>query len=138
MSAPKEFEVFYDGDCPLCLREINMLKRMDKRCKIEFTNIADPNFKAEELGIPYSDLMAEIYGRLPDGTFVKGVEVFRHLYSSVGFSWVVAPTRLPGISHLLDFGYKVFAKNRLRLTGRCNANGCQTGIDSESQSQSAV
>jgi len=32
-------------------------------------------------------------------------------------------TRLPGISQLLSLGYRWFAKNRLRLTGRCEPEG---------------
>ncbi|MBT5019180.1 DUF393 domain-containing protein [Planctomicrobium sp.] len=124
----KEFEVFYDGACPLCKREINLLSRWDKQDKIQFTDIAADDFSAESIGITYDQLMAEIYGRLPDGTFVNGVEVFRRLYSAVGFSWIVAPTRLPGISHVMDFGYRIFAKNRLRLTGRCDDSGCKTNV----------
>jgi len=108
------------------VREINILKWMDRKNSIAFTDIADEEFSAESLGLTYEQMMSEIYGRLPDGSFIKGVEVFRRLYSAVGFSWVVAPTRLPGISHLMDVGYVIFAKNRLRLTGRCNANGCKT------------
>ena len=68
--------------------------------------------------------MDRIHGRLPDGTLVKGVEVFRHLYTAVGFGVLVAPTRLPGIAQLLDLGYRLFAKNRLRLTGRCADGAC--------------
>ena len=63
--------------------------------------------------------MAEMHGRLPDGTWVTGVEVFRRLYSAVGFGPAVWFTRLPMITQLLDVGYRVFAKKRLRLTGRC-------------------
>ncbi|WP_417851839.1 thiol-disulfide oxidoreductase DCC family protein [Thalassoglobus sp.] len=125
MSNSTEFEVFYDGDCPLCKREINLLKRWDKQQRIQFTNIAAEDFSAEEIGIPFEDLMAEIYGRLPDGSTVKGVEVFRQLYSAVGFSWLVGLSRIPGISHLLNFGYRVFARNRLRFTGRCNKESCE-------------
>ena len=28
------FEVFYDGECPLCVREIRMLRRLDRRGRI--------------------------------------------------------------------------------------------------------
>ena len=69
--------------------------------------------------------MAHIRGRLSDGTLIQGVEVFRRLYAAVGFGRAVAVSRLPGISQLLDVGYAVFAKYRLRLTGRCvNAESC--------------
>jgi predicted DCC family thiol-disulfide oxidoreductase YuxK len=61
---------------------------------------------------------------LPDGRILEGVEVFRQLYAAVGFGPLVAVTRLPGISALLDRGYRYFARNRLRWTGRCEAGVC--------------
>ncbi|MEL6107657.1 MAG: DUF393 domain-containing protein [Planctomycetota bacterium] len=118
-------EVFYDGECPLCLREIKMLRWMDRRNNIRFTDIADPAFRPSDYGKTMQEFMDEIQGRLPDGSWIIGVEVFRRLYAAVGLGPLVAVTRLPGISHGLDLGYRVFAKNRLRLTGRCNAGTCE-------------
>ena len=120
-----EVEVYYDGDCPLCIREINMLRRLDKAGKIVFTDIASPDFPIQRGTIGWQVLMDRIHGRLPDGTTIEGVEVFRRLYSAVGFGWIVKVTRWPGISHLLDWGYKVFAKNRLKWTGRCEDGSCK-------------
>ena len=34
---PVDVEVFYDGDCPLCTREIRLLRRLDRRGRIRFT-----------------------------------------------------------------------------------------------------
>jgi predicted DCC family thiol-disulfide oxidoreductase YuxK len=119
-----DIEVFYDGDCPLCMREIAMLRRRDRRGRIRFTDIADAAFDAHAYGKTHDDLMAQMHGRLPDGTWVQGVEVFRRLYAAVGFAWLVAPTRLPVVSHALNWGYALFARNRLRLTGRCTAESC--------------
>lgn len=113
-------EVFFDGACPLCQREIGWLRRWDRRGRIRFTDIAAPGF-VPPADHSFDELMAEIHGRLPDGTWIKGVEVFRRLYAAACCPLLVAPTRLPGISHLLDWGYRVFARNRLRLTGRCDA-----------------
>lgn len=120
----KLVEVFFDGACPLCVREIGMIRRRDRHQRIQFTDIAAPAFSAEQLGVTQDALMARIHGRLPDGTWIEGVEVFRRLYSAVGFGPLVAVTRLPGISHLLDAGYRVFARNRLKFTGRCTAESC--------------
>ena len=114
-----EFEVFYDGGCPLCRREINLLKRWDRAGRICFTDIDSPEFNPEVVQRTKAELMAEIHGRSPDGTIVKGVEVFRRLYSAVGCGWLVAVTRWPGVSHVFDVAYTLFARNRLRLTGRC-------------------
>jgi predicted DCC family thiol-disulfide oxidoreductase YuxK len=118
-------DVFYDGACPVCLREVRMIRRLDRRGRIAFTDIAAPDFDPAAAGIPMGALMARIHGRLPDGSLVTGVEVFRVIYAAVGFSWLVALTRLPGIRQLLDVLYRWFARNRLRLTGRCDDGSCR-------------
>ena len=124
-AAPYDVEGFFDGDCPLCVREIRMLERLDRgRGRIRVTDIAAPHFDASALGKTWDELMDRIHGRLPDGTMIEGVEVFRRLYAAVGLGPVVALTRLPGVSGALDFAYERFAKNRLRLTGRCGPDGC--------------
>lgn len=122
-----QVEVFYDGQCPLCRREINMLRWLDRKERIRFCDIADPAFDPADHGNTMQEFMDEIQGRLPDGTSIVGVEVFRRLYGAVGFGPIVSLSRLPGVSHLLDLGYRLFAKNRLRLTGRCNAETCKVG-----------
>ncbi|MFO0725533.1 MAG: DUF393 domain-containing protein [Myxococcota bacterium] len=117
-------EVFFDGLCPLCAREIDLLRRMDRRQQIRFTDIAAPEFSASAIGFEQAELMARIHARLPDGSWIEGVEVFRRLYQAVGFGPLVALTRLPGVSWALDRAYQWFAKNRLRITGRCTDDRC--------------
>ena len=123
----KEIEVLYDGDCPLCRREVNMLRCMDRKRRIGFTNIASAEFEAGDYGLTQDELMAEIHACLPDGSWIRGVEVFRRIYSALGWGPVVGLTRLPVVSNLLDGAYRLFARNRLRMTGRCAAESeaCQ-------------
>lgn len=123
LAAPAEWdiEVFYDGECPLCRREIDFLRRLDRRGRIRFTNIAAEDFDSEGLGIDFNRLMAEIHGRLPDGRWIVGVEVFRRLYAAVGWGWLVAVSRSPGVAQVLARAYRLFARNRLRWTGRCTS-----------------
>jgi predicted DCC family thiol-disulfide oxidoreductase YuxK len=125
--APHQFEVFYDGDCPFCRREINWLRRRDKAGAVQFTDIADPGFDPSSTGKTLEQLMARIHGRLPDGALVEGVEVFRQLYTAAGFSGLVSLSRWPLVRNLLDVGYSLFARNRLRLAGRCKAGTCKAG-----------
>ena len=120
-----QFEVFFDGACPLCRREMTLLKRLDRKQQILLTDISAPDFDATALGKTHEDLMARIHGRQPDGSFVEGVEVFRQLYLALGWKWMVTLTRLPIISQMLNLGYTIFARNRLRLTGRCTNDTCQ-------------
>lgn len=121
-----QIEVFYDGACPLCVREIRFLRRLERRGRIRYTDISSEEFKAEEYGSTLGTFMSEIHGRLPDGSWVYGVEVFRRLYAAVGLGPLVWITRLPVVAGLLNSGYRVFARNRLRWTRRCSdsANNC--------------
>ena len=122
LEPPSDFEVFFDGKCPLCLREINMIRRKDRRKRLTLTDIADPEFEPSD--VPLSELMAEIHGRNPDGSYVKGVEVFRQIYSRIGFGFVVKLSRLPLVGKALDFAYYLFAKIRYwsakRRMARCD------------------
>ena len=117
-------EVFFDGACPFCAREVSLLKRMDRRGRVLFTDLSEPGFSPDRAGVPWSAMMARIHARLADGTLVEGVEVFRRIYALLGFGPLVAVTRLPGLSHLLDAGYAWFARNRMRLAGRCEDGSC--------------
>lgn len=122
------FEVFFDGDCPLCVKEIQLLKWLDRNNgNILFTDIADPRFEPiAQTGLTMDELMAEIYGRMPNGDLVKGVEVFRQLYGAVGLGLLLAPTGWKPLRPMFDSIYSVFAKNRLRMTGRCHGDSCET------------
>jgi predicted DCC family thiol-disulfide oxidoreductase YuxK len=104
---------------------MRLLQRMDRRGRIRFVDIAAPGFDAATVGIPWASLMDRIHARLPDGRIVEGVEVFRRIYGALGWPRTVALTRLPVLSQALDLAYRVFARNRLRLTGRCHDGACR-------------
>lgn len=123
-SAAFAVEVFYDGECPLCLREVRWLGRLDVRRRIRFTDIAAAGFEPSALGLDLPRLMARIHARLPSGEWVEGVEVFRRLYAAVGYERLVRASRWPFVSGLLERSYRWFAQNRLRLTGRCETQAC--------------
>lgn len=123
-------EVFFDGECPLCLREINFIRWLDSSDQLRFTDITSSEFSPDALGIDMRTLMAEIHGRKASGEIITGVEVFRQLYGNVRrghflFGPLAWFSRAPVISHVLDWFYQVFAKNRLKLTGRCSNANCE-------------
>lgn len=114
-----QLEVFYDGECPLCRREISFLKKKDRKQLILFRDIQQMDFAQTDFPKTFEQLMAEIHGRLPDGTWITGVEVFRQIYNAIGWRRIVAITRWPGVGWTMDRAYQFFAKRRLALTGRC-------------------
>ncbi len=130
-ATPEAFaiKVLFDGDCPLCAREIAFMRRRNSRGLAAFEDIAAPGFDATRYGLDQHAVMSRIHGVLADGTVIEGVEVFRRLYTAIGLGWLVAPTRWPLLRGLFDRAYRVFARNRLRWTGRedasCTSDRCE-------------
>ena len=127
-----ELRVLYDAECPLCRREIEMLRRLDRgRGRIDFEDISASGFHAGKYGLDQPSVVARIHAVLPDDSVIEGVEVFRRAYSAVGLEWLVAPTRWPGLRTACDAAYRVFARNRLRWTGReasCTDGSCNVAV----------
>jgi predicted DCC family thiol-disulfide oxidoreductase YuxK len=130
MKSGAEFRILFDGDCPLCRREISMLERIDGgRGRLDFEDISERSFDASRYGLEARAVHERIHGVLPDGRVVEGVEVFRRAYAAIGLGWLVAPTRWPVLRPVFDAAYRWFARNRLRLTGRrleCDGDTCRT------------
>lgn len=117
-----QIELLYDGQCPLCLREVNFLQRRDAgRGLVAFVDIADDGYTPEAHGgVDFETAMGRIHAVLPDGTVIKNVEVFRRVYEILGMGWIYAVTKLPVIGAIVDKLYEIWADYRLSLTGRPN------------------
>ncbi len=115
-----EIRMLYDGDCPLCMREVNMLRRKDEgKNRIDFVDIASPDYREEDnQGISFEEAMGKIHAITSGGEVVTNVEVFRRLYDIVGLGWVFAITRVEPFGTIIDRVYDVWAKYRLPVTGR--------------------
>lgn len=115
-----KIKLLYDGDCPLCMREVNFLQKKDAgRGLVKFVDIADENYDpAEHAGIDFETAMGRIHAVMADGTVVKNVEVFRRIYGILGIGWLYAPTQWPLIGPIVDKLYDIWAGWRLQVTGR--------------------
>ena len=117
MSATWDIKMLYDGGCPACNAEMKLLRRWDKgRGRIVFEDIADPDWDPSRYGITFEQAMAAMHAILPDGSIVTGVEAFRRGYQAVGKRWLLGWTKWPVFRSIADWAYKVFAKNRYRIT----------------------
>ncbi|HAC64174.1 MAG TPA: thiol-disulfide oxidoreductase [Cyanothece sp. UBA12306] len=123
-TAPKPWKIklLYDGDCPLCLREIRFLQKRDNnRGLVAFINIADDNYSPmDHEEIDYATAMGRIHAILPDGTIIKDLEVFQKVYEILGMGWVYAGTKLPIIGSIAQFIYLIWTKLRFPLSRRPN------------------
>ena len=112
------FEFLYDGQCCICLFDVANLRRMDRHGRLIFVDVTALDFDASRYGRDPHDLMARIHGRRADGVMVEGPEVFRLALAAVGFGWLVAPTRWPGLRQATNAAYGWFARNRADLSRR--------------------
>ncbi len=115
-----KIKLLYDGECPLCLREVNFLRRRDAgRGWVAFVDIADDDYIPEHNGgVDFETAMGRIHAVLPDNTVIRDVEVFRRVYEILGMGWVYAATQLPVIGAIANWMYGLWAHWRLPLTGR--------------------
>ena len=111
----------FDGECPLCRRETNFLKKKDSLNNIEFVDISKSDFNPKDYqNISYLEAMNNLHGILDGQKIIKGLDVLSYSYDLVGLGWIYYPLKLPYISDILRLFYKLWAKYRLPITGRSN------------------
>jgi predicted DCC family thiol-disulfide oxidoreductase YuxK len=117
--------MLYDGECPLCMREVDMLRRRDATGKIWFVDVADKGYDSgagAAFGIPYETAMATIHAVQREesgkGRIISGVEVFQRLYEAVGLGFIYGFLNIPALKAATEAVYRVWAQYRLPLTGR--------------------
>uniref|UniRef100_A0A7S2TY63 Thiol-disulfide oxidoreductase DCC n=1 Tax=Lotharella oceanica TaxID=641309 RepID=A0A7S2TY63_9EUKA len=116
-----QIRLLFDGDCPLCMREVDMLRRRsdERGGTIDFVDIASPDYNPKDNNdIDFETAMTRIHGVLPDGTIVRDIEVFKVAYEAVGLGWVYAFTQVKPLRVAADWLYGIWARNRLSMTGR--------------------
>ncbi|XP_002972437.2 uncharacterized protein At5g50100, chloroplastic [Selaginella moellendorffii] len=115
-----ELKMLYDGECPLCLREVDMLRKRNTQYQsIKFVDIsADEYSPHQNAGIDYEAAMGRVHVISNDGKVFTNVEAFKKLYEAVGLGWVYAITNYEPFSTIANALYNVWAKYRLPITGR--------------------
>ncbi len=128
-------EFLYDGNCPICVFDVARLRQADRRGLLKFIDITATGFDPKIYGRDLDDLLMRIHARRADGVVIEGPEVFRLSWEAIGYGWLVAPTRWPGLAWLTERAYRWFARNRMalshrfggffeRLTPRCDDGVC--------------
>lgn len=115
-----KIKLLYDGECPLCVREVNFLTKKDAgRGIVKFVDISSLDYNPQDnAGIDFATAMGVIHAVLPNGTIVKNVEVFRQVYEQLGLGWIYAITKIKIIGAIADWLYKIWADWRLKIAGR--------------------
>lgn len=126
--------VLYDGECPICVKEINFLQFLQKNRpeKVDFVDISLQGYDGAQYGgISYEKAMEEMHVIDENDQVHIGVLAFNVMYTAVGLGWLGRLITWPYVRPLMDKAYTVFAKNRLKWTGRdeCSTGRCEKKTD---------
>lgn len=111
-----QLRVFYDGQCPLCLTEINHLRRLDKTSALDLQDINATDFAQR---FPHIDVVAAdrmLHGERADGAMIYGLDVTCEAWHLVGKGHWFAFLRWPVIRPVADLAYRFFARHRHRIS----------------------
>ena len=72
--------VWHDGECPLCGREIALMRRLDRRGAIDFIDVADP--AVSDCPIDRGALLARFHAR-EDGRLLSGAAAFAAMWRAI-------------------------------------------------------
>lgn len=78
----EKLKVFFDGQCILCHREMIHYKSIDKLNKIEFIDITDESFLAEDYGLDPDEINIHIHSIYKNKVF-KGVDTFIEVWKRI-------------------------------------------------------
>ena len=105
-------EVFFDGACPLCQREIALLRRLDRNGRIAFTDVSGAD-AVPACPIGREALLARFHARLASGEMVSGARAFTEVWAgATGMAPIAWAGRFAPVRWLLDGLYSVFLRLR--------------------------
>ena len=124
------FTLLYDGECPLCRREIEWFCRRAPEA-MHVVDISAKGFDGNVYGLASDDVHRELHGIKPDGTVTVGMDSVRDAYRVIGLGFMVSFTAHWPFRPIADWMYRRFAANRLQIgtwVGRrqCDEKTCQS------------
>lgn len=111
--APPRVTVWFDGGCPLCRREIGLMRRLDRRGAIAFIDLT-----TEDATCPLdrAELLARFHAQERTGPVVSGAAAFAAIWRAIpALAWAGQAARLPPLAWLLEQGYRVWLRVRPAL-----------------------
>jgi predicted DCC family thiol-disulfide oxidoreductase YuxK len=108
--------VLYDGECPVCSREINWYRRQAAEEDIRWLDLSRCDQAELPPGIPRQAALARFHVIEANGVPVTGAAGFARLWQAYpglrGLAWFA---RLPAIRQALELGYQGFLRLRPHL-----------------------
>ncbi|WP_339526500.1 thiol-disulfide oxidoreductase DCC family protein [Pseudomonas sp. EA_35y_Pfl2_R111] len=107
--------LYYDGDCPLCAREIQLLRQRADVQRLCLVDIGLDDFHLESVGHSRETLQNRLHARFADGQWVTGLDATLWSWRAAGLERWAVPLTWPAFRPLLELGYQLFCRLRPHL-----------------------
>lgn len=121
--------VYFDGYCPLCVAEMNQLRRLNAAGHLQFEDIHAPDFSLRFPRINPEAANRILHAEYADGTLIQGLDVTHQIWRAVNQKRWLVILRWPIMRRFADIAYRLFARHRYTisylLTGVRRCESCQ-------------
>ena len=116
--------MFYDGSCPLCRREVDHYRRLDRAGRVDWADIAADASALESRGVTRNQGMQRLHALDAEGHLVSGAWAFAAIWQELpGYRWLARTVRALHLLPAIDWAYRYFA--RWRFARRCADGACR-------------
>ncbi len=128
MTQATQLTVFYDGRCPLCVKEIRALKQHDAAGLLQLENIHAKDVRQRYPQLDPTAAEKILHGIDANGEWLTGLDVTVKAWQLVKRHRWLRILRWPLIKPLADMFYRFFARHRQKmaflLTGQRHCDRC--------------
>ncbi len=107
--------LYYDGDCPLCAREVRLLSRRALETRLVLVDISHGEFDATALGFTLDQMRGSLHARFDDGRWVTGLDATLWSWRAAGLGAWAAPLSWRPLRPFFALGYRAFCRLRPHL-----------------------
>lgn len=105
-------KVFYDSECPICVREIQLLLENSRAGTWEAVPIQGNEAILAQYGITPEQAMTYLHVLTAEGVMLSKMPAMRKMYENFQGFGIVKLANLPVLDKLADWVYPWFARNR--------------------------
>ena len=107
-----QLTLYFDGEYPLCSREIKILSRRPIEARLLFFDISRDDFDAKALGFTLEQMQSSLHASFTAGRGVTGLDASLWRWRAAGLGMWATPLTWRAIRPLFAVGYSLFCRLR--------------------------
>lgn len=116
LKTTETLKVLYDGDCPMCRKEIEHIQGLAEKNSQSNLCFIDISCDTPET-TPYAEdkkkLLARFHVEKIDGSRLDGAKAFVAMWERLpGWRWLAKFSKIPGMLILMELAYRIFLRIR--------------------------